>query len=311
MSKSLNLAALRAFCEVADCLSFTQAAQNLYRSQPALSRQVAELESLLGVRLFDREAHHLALTAAGHDLRQRALAVLREAEGFSARAQAFASGALTSIRVGGNNFSLESVVPRILVSYRARWPTVSVNCFEFTTAELRRRLEIGDLDFIISRFVSSRMLAGERLFPMFLVVVVEPQHAWGSARQIEVSALADEPLLVKPPDAGSRILLERACRQAQTRPSRIKVESNSDGALIELALAGHGVAVLQSTVSASRPQLRVIPVVRNGLPISEWAGIMWHSEATLPPFAKAFVRTASAVARKDFPTALPHVDAAG
>ena len=74
----LDIRDLRIFLAVARCLNFTQAAAQLHMAQPPLSRAVRELEAALGVALFERSTHHVALTKAGHALLPRATRILHD-----------------------------------------------------------------------------------------------------------------------------------------------------------------------------------------------------------------------------------------
>lgn len=297
MKMKLTLASLRAFCAVAECLSFTQAAARVFRTQPALSRQIAQLESGLGLRLFDRDGRQLRLTPAGRDLYDRARRLLGEVDDFSARAQAFAGGTLGSIRVGGTGVGFDSILTQALGIYRQEWPNISVEFFELGTAELMRCVASGELDFAVCRYVNSDTVVGERLFAMHLVAVVGPRHRWVRAKQIEVAELSQEPLLLRPSDAGSRILFESACRQCGVHPREIRMESDSSSTLAQMAQVHHGVAVALSTILISQPHVHAIPVVNKGQRIGEWAGIMWRAGTELAPYATAFIQTAISVAQ--------------
>ena len=75
----LTLSSLRTFCEVADASSFTLAASRIFRTQPALSRQISQLERELGVELFSRQGRSVALTSAGEELHVHARRLLADA----------------------------------------------------------------------------------------------------------------------------------------------------------------------------------------------------------------------------------------
>ena len=297
----LTLASLRTFSEVAGCLSFTRAAALVFRSQPALSRQIAQLENDLGLKLFERDGRTLTLTAGGRELLVRAQLILSEAEGFLAHAQALTSGDIGSIRVGATPMSFDWTVPSLLTAYKKRWPKIQVSMVESSTSELMLRVESRNLDIAVMRYVTTDALEARRLFPMYLAAIMDPQHPLAKTRAIEVVDLVQEPLLLMPPDAGSRVLLDQACRESGNLLRRVRLESRAYGALVEMAHAGHGVAVVLSTVFNARPDIHAIPIVHRGRQLGLWAAMVWRRDVQLQPYAKAFLDTAAKLCRKGYP----------
>ena len=131
--------------------------------------------------------------------------------------------------------------------------------------------------------------------------VVAPHHRLAQAKSVEVLELVSEPLLVMPPDTGSRILLEQACREAGSRLRNVRLESGAYSALVEMAHAGHGVAVVLSTVLKARPDARALPVVHRTRQLGVWTAMIWRRDVQPQPLAKAFVEAAVKLCRKDYP----------
>lgn len=288
----ITLASLRVFTEVALGPSLTQAGVRLGRSQPALSRQIADLEAELGVALFARNGRHLELTAQGADLLPRAQALIDHAEALARRAQELSTGANKVLRVGTMAVSLDSFFPRLALEYRKRHPDVALRVTEADGPQLETMLEAGELDLAFSRDVSNDSLQVKRLFPMTLVALLPPGHPYNARDSLELKDLAREPLLLTPPGTGGRVLLTRACHAEGISLRDIRVESSTYKGMAALVQGGMGIAVLLSTVASVRPAAKAVPVLHRGSPMKIWFAAAWHRRDRSNPTVREFVATA-------------------
>src|SRR5512137_2081798 len=110
MSVDPDLRQLRAFAAVHDAGSVSSAARKVHLTQPALSRRVSELESALGVRLFDRTGGRLRLTSEGESLLAHSRNVLAEVESLVTRADALRKGRGRKLAVGTAPMTMETFV---------------------------------------------------------------------------------------------------------------------------------------------------------------------------------------------------------
>src|SRR5437016_10062314 len=108
----------RSFVGVADAGTVSRAAQRLHMSQPALSRQVADLERELGVRLFDRVGRRLVLTRHGEELLARGRRLLSEMDAIQERAHSLAGGSAGVLRIAASPQFIEGVLSQVLPRYR-------------------------------------------------------------------------------------------------------------------------------------------------------------------------------------------------
>ncbi len=298
---NVSLSALRAFCEVAQCLSFTVAARRLFRSQPALSRQVADMERELGLLLFVRQGRALSLTPAGHDLLGRARAILGDIDAFADRARAMASGSVGVLRVGATPMLFDNIMPRLLHEYGRKWNRVALKVVEEKSSNVIAQVESRELDVALTRYVTTDEIAAERLFPMHLVAIVRRGHALARRRVLEVSELQEIPLLLMAQGIGSRVLIDQTCRLDGYRLRDIRFESHSYGSLVAMAMAGYGVAVVSSVVSLQHEDARVIPVAHRGARLGTWAAIHWHRRTELPAYMQEFINIALRLSHSDYP----------
>jgi len=297
----ISLQSLRVFTEVADCLSFTQAANRLFRTQPALSRQIADMEQELGVPLFFRKGRSLALTPAGHDLFGRARAILGDVEALSERARDMANGTAGVLRVGATPMLFDTMMPSLLREYASRWPQVRLKIFEVDSASVIAQLETRELDVGLTRYATTDSVQGERLFPMHLVAIADRRHPLARRRSLELAELVDQPLLLMVKGIGSRVLIDQACRQGGYRLTDIRFESSAYSSLVEMATAGHGIALVSSVVTLRRDDARIIPILYRNERLRSWTAIHWHGESEQAGYMRAFVEVAREMVQQDYP----------
>jgi LysR family cyn operon transcriptional activator len=281
----MELRHLRYFVAVVEARGVSRAAVALRMTQPALSRQIRDLEAELGVELFDRVGRRLELTATGEDLFRRSRDILAAADAFSDRARALKAGDTGVLRVGVTTHTLESVLADFLRRHRRAHPAVDVQLVEDGGLALLRRLECGEINLAVS--IASEELEHRLLFPARLLCVMAPSHPLAGRSRLDIRRLADEPLLLLRPEFGNRKWFDGACQAARLTP-RILLESSSVHALIALARAGQGVAVIPSTVLFGGG-VHVAPLLQGERAIGRWVAINWDPRRFQPAFASTFV----------------------
>ena len=150
----IELKQLRYFIAVAEHSSFVQAAQNLYITQPALSRAIAKLEEELGASLVERTTRSIRLTAAGQELYRRAIGLLHEANGLTQAVKETSKNGLTRqtlrICLEDDLYSLEgSGAFELIAKIRMNFPELAVECIPAAASSFARILTEGAADLTI------------------------------------------------------------------------------------------------------------------------------------------------------------------
>jgi DNA-binding transcriptional LysR family regulator len=285
----MELRHLRYFVAVVDAGGVSRAAERLHVSQPALSRQIGDLERHLGVRLFDRVGRRLVLTRDGSDLLGRSRRVLAEVDSVTARGQALGGGESGTLRVGATPHFIERVLPEVLRRYQKKWPAVEIQLVTDGGDGLIKRVRAGDIHIAVS--VALRQLDGlgtRPLYPLRLLAVMPRTHRLAHRRHLEAQDLIGERMLLLTHEFRMRALLDEACQAARVQLS-VFLESPSLQAIVALAAAGTGVGIVPSIVRLPRSRVRAIGMVHDGKPLGLWGGVVWDQRRYLPRCAERFI----------------------
>ena len=296
----MELRHLRYFAAVAEAVSFSRAALRLRITQPALSRQIHDLERQLGVRLFDRIGRRIQLSAAGDDLLARCRRLLADADSIGERAQSLGRGETGILRIGATPQTLQSLLADFLTRYRRRRPAVEVRLTEDGGMRLLTLVERGELHVALGAMPTDPGLTALRLFPYRVLAVMARSHPLGRRRLVELAELAQAPLMLLRRDFGSRVTFDVACRALGVRP-QVVFESGEPHSLVALAEEGHGVAVVPSTVRLATWRVRAAPVVVEGVVLGDSVAVAWDARRFLPPYAQAFIDELAAHTRRTYP----------
>lgn len=141
-----SLRQLQYVVALSEALSFRKAAERCHVSQPALSAQLAQLEDVLGVQLFERDRRRVIVTAAGRELLARARAVLRAADDLMEAARHVGDPLVGTLRIGVIPTISPYLLPQVAPALRESYSSLTVLWVEEKTEVLVRRLEDGELD---------------------------------------------------------------------------------------------------------------------------------------------------------------------
>ena len=296
----MELRHLRYFVSVAEAASVSKAALQVHVSPPALSRQIRDLESELGVRLFDRLGRRIQLTTAGEDLLGRSRDLLAQTESLRERARTLVSGVAGVLRVGATPQAMQSVLAGFLPRFQRARPGVDIRLTEEGGVRLYELVERGELHLALSGILPNARLESRPLFPIRVLAVSAHAPRWKGRRTIAVAELAREPLLLLSREFGTRQLFDAACRIAQIQP-RVVIESREPHSLITLAEARQGIAIVPSTVRFVAKKIQILPLLQDGRSLGAWGGLAWDPRRALPTYATIFLEALTTYAMRAAP----------
>lgn len=277
----MELRHLRYFVAVAEEENVSRAAMRLHVSQPPLSRQVRDLEDLLGVTLFERTAKSLRLTEAGRFFLNEARAVLARAEEAERAVKALASGGRIDMNVGYAPSLAVDILPRVLREFSARRPHVRIHLHDLSTEEMLAGLRDETLHVCLMIEQSSRALRGfhaQQLRKYGVSVAVSPVHALARKKRCALTDITLERLVgySKREYPEYHEWLQRLDWPRKRTPE-VAEEHDSVTSLIAAVEAGRGVALAPNSLAClTGPRLKLIPLAPQPPPfavIAAWRAL--------------------------------------
>src|ERR1051325_7979085 len=238
---------LAAFCAVVERKSFSQAAEPLGVTQPAVSLQVRALEKRLGRQLLDRSGRRVEPTEAGTALYQGAQRLLALEDQLLEELEATEDGELGgTLRVGASTGPGSTVVPVLLCEFQRRNPGVAVSLSISDTQSVvdqvaARELELG----VVGAARRHRGVVFEPFFRDDVVLACPPDHRF-AGRTVTLDELREEPLIVMQEGAGVRQVIEDELRSAGTRLRELepRLELGLQESVKAAVVAGFGVTFI-------------------------------------------------------------------
>lgn len=303
---------LQCFLAVAQLGGVQKAAESLSITQPAVSKTIAELEGILGVKLFERGRHGALPTREGQLFMPHASAcvsALRQGVDLLAGA---GSAAAATLEVGILPTVAAALVPPVLKRIEALWPRVIVRLATGANPELLEQLKAGAIEFAVGRLADPERMVGlsfEQLFTEPLIAVVRAGHplAQRGGPGLPATALSDFPLVLPPFGTLIRQSADSLLNAWGVQPLSSFVEVLSVSTGRALTLENDAVWFVPS--SAVEYELAHGMLVRLPLPFagtSEPVGLIRRSDTQPSPVGQAFIETVREVAQQRMAAAAKH-----
>ena len=289
VTKNVTFRQLRVFVEVARKLSFVRAAESLHLTPPAVTMQVKELESQVGLPLFDRRGRQISLTTAGEYFlvyAKRLIGTLKDADDAMARFKSLESGVLSVGLVSTAKY----FVPHLLANFRKEHPGVDMQLqVSANRKQLVEMLYANEVDLAVMGRPPREMATRAETFGAHPLVFICPcGHPLLQVERPTVEALEPYPFLVREPDSGTRHAMDGFFRDHRVEP-RIAMEMTSNETIKQAVMAGIGIGFVSlHTVGLEVRSglLHVVPVA--GTPVMRTWNLVHLLSKVLSPPAEAF-----------------------
>lgn len=193
MSYQIELRHLRYFLAVAGELNFRRAAEKLFISQPGLSRQIKQMEEIVGTQLFIRTKRSVRLTEAGYYLQKEGEYLLNHLDRTFDHVQLIGKGVTGKINIGFLGSAMQNVVPELLVKLNSEYPGISTNLEEMSNLNQVALIEDDKLDLGFVRLNAvPRGLVMKEVFRDSFSVVLPKDHELDVDTFKNVGQLRDE-----------------------------------------------------------------------------------------------------------------------
>ena len=295
----MELRHLRYFVAVAETENVSRAALKLHVSQPALSRQIRDLEDELGFALLERTAKSVRLTEAGRVFLTEGRAVLQRAEDAVKTARVIATGERTELHIGYAPSLTVRLLPASLRAFQAEMPKVRVRLHDLSTEEMLIGLREGRLHIAFLVRPVPAMLRGLRFVELMrdsLKLAIPPNHPAARRRAIRLIDAVREPFIAyshkEYPEYHAMLVALFATTKSNPR---IVEEHDGGSSLISAVEAGNGVAVVPGSMACMiGPRLKLMSLLPTPEPLI--IGAVWP-KAGLSPAAERFLSCTKALGK--------------
>ncbi|NJL98501.1 MAG: LysR family transcriptional regulator [Synechococcaceae cyanobacterium SM2_3_2] len=244
----MELRQLHYFVTVAEELHFGRAADRLQITQPALSKQIANLEQELGVQLLARTKRTVQLTPAGQVFFEQTQQLLNQAQTAIQLTQRTDRGEVGQLTIGFTETAVHTVLPQLVRDFHQDYPNVELTLIELATEAQVMALNQNKIDLaFLHPPIDAR---GIELCPILeetFVAVLPQQHPLLKYDCIPLEAFANEPLIIHPRQEGPILYdgLVQVCQEAGFQPKIVK-ESISLQTRVCLVATGMGITFVSS-----------------------------------------------------------------
>ena len=195
---NISIRQLTAFVSVADNGSFTRASEQMHLTQSAVSGLIKELESSLGIVLFDRTTRQLSLSVVGHHLLPQARRILNEMQLFENEASSLTSLAQGQVRLAVSQFAASSM-PAVIAQFAKVHPDISVSLLDCSAENVLEHIQNIEVDLGVGTergFMESEDdISADLLYQLPFCVVMPDSHALAQKSEIIWQDLVDIPLI--------------------------------------------------------------------------------------------------------------------
>ncbi len=274
--------------------SVRAASEALHLTQPATSRTLRDLEAALEVKMFERTARGMALTADGTDLLPHLQFLVSEVSALERHAAELASGNGGDVRIGTLLAGSADVLPDAILELRREFPGIRLRIVEATPTALHLQLMLGEIDVILGRVEPLGSLPGVTVEPLFedwVNIICSSDHP-RSTGDCELSELVEESWVLPPAETSLRQQVDRAFIAASGTTPTDTVECVAPVPLRSILLRSQHLGVVPSGIFAddiSSGVLVLVPVALEGTFVP--VGLMTRTGGDLPASARSVIET--------------------
>ncbi|WP_407314055.1 LysR family transcriptional regulator [Desulfosporosinus sp. SB140] len=274
------------FQAVAQLQHFTNAAEMLSISQPALSRSIARLEEELGVPLFERQGRTVALNSYGKIFLNRVNRAIQEITLGQQEIQNLLDPFKGSVSLGFIHSQGSNLVPDLLGLFRQRFPEIQFMLYQNVTNQILDQLEAGDIDFCFcSQPLSRETIRWIRLLTEEIILIVPKEHPFAQRSRVKLEELSEEPFIAFKKELSLGEVIYQIFKEAGFTP-KVTFEGEEVGTVAGLVAAKLGIALVPKIRNAVMEGISQVHVSEPKC--QRVIGMAWVEERYLSPAARHF-----------------------
>lgn len=289
-----DLRQLEIFRKVVEQESFSKAAEVVLLAQASVSERIANLESMLGLKLLDRLGRKVVPTKAGELLYKHAINLLEMKRIACAEMEDFLGIKRGEVHIGGSTIPGEYILPKIMGFFGQKHPLLVLTLIIADSEEIESKVLEGGLELgVIGRKPDQRNLATNPLWQDELVIAVPPAHRWTEREEISVEELTAEPFILRESGSGTLKTLDHylgASGLEGIGSLRIIARLSTSTAVKEGIKAGLGVSILSSLAASTEFKAGLLKQLKvKGLRMTRSFYLIRDRRRTPSPLCKAFI----------------------
>ena len=302
IGRRIRLRDLHILLAVVQCKSMAKAAEHLAISKPVISKVIADLEHVLGVRLLERDRHGAEPTIYGAALLKRGATVFDELRQGVKDIEFLVDPAAGEVQIGSSAFIAASFVSAVVDRLSRRYPRIVFHLAVTGVESLQHELSERNVDLLVaaqtSALVTDERFSFEVLYDDPSVVVAGAQNPWVRRRKIALEDLMNESWALPPPTLAFGPVYVEAFRTKGLDYPRATIFTISPEARIGLVAGGRFLSIVPTSIlrfPRPRPEIKVLPVK---LSMDRVAfGVVTLKNRMLSPVAQLFIEHAREVAK--------------
>ena len=284
---------LHTFLEIVRLNSFSKAAKTCFRTQPAISAQIRQMELELETRLFDRFGSRITLTTAGKTFAEYARKILDlRRQGFDA-VRELDTVAKGEMSIAANEATCIHVLPAVFARYREKFPKVQMQVVRSYGSRTIESVLDNSVDFGITQLpLQEKKLEVVQIYSDEIRLVTSPKHRFSKKKTVSAEEIVQEPLLL--PKTGRTRTRVNEFLDAYEDKIRVSMELESSEMQKRFAEAGLGVTFM--AVTSAREEItsgRLKAIRLQPLPMIRTIGLIYRRDKALSKAALGFIQLVS------------------
>ena len=218
---------LKIFCDAAEHGSFTKAAQLNFITQPAVTKNIKELEADLGISLFERKNARVTLTQAGSVYYKQALHILSLYDEAKFKVEELKGEFSGELKIGASTTIGQYVLPEVLAAFNAKYPQVNISMENANTEEIEKSVQEGKVSLGFIEGQSNKVsLKYEVVQKDELVAVVSALNPLASRDEISIADLIQQNIVLRETGSGSLDIILDYLKRSKVKVSELRVKAH-------------------------------------------------------------------------------------
>ncbi len=274
----MDIASLQAFVAVAKYGSFSIASENLFLTQPAISKRISSLETELNTQLFDRINRKISLTEAGIALLPRAHQLVLDIEDCKRAVSNLSTQVTGTLSIGTSHHIGLHRLPPVLTQFTTKYPDVDLDLQFMDSEAACREIVQGNLEMALVTLplIPMKDIHTKLIWSDPLSVIVNKFHPLVNLNTVSLCQLAEHKAILPAVGTFTREIIEQSLKK-QNIKLKLSLTTNYLETINMLVSVGLGWSILPDKMLSKD----IKPINVKGLDISRQLGIVWHSKRTL------------------------------